>query len=129
MACAKEFVEKMPKGIDSELKERGGGISEGQAQRLSIARAIIRKSPLLLLDEATSSLDAKNSYEIERTILDLKELTVVAVSHRLVEDIMKRYDEIIVMDQGKVIEKGSFDALIEKKDAFYRLYTNSESIM
>ena len=124
-----EFLDLIEGGLDGSLKESGGRLSGGQRQRVAIARALLKRKPIMLLDEATSSLDAKNSYEIERTILDLEELTVVAVSHRLVEDIMKRYDEIIVMDQGKVIEKGSFDALIEKKDAFYRLYTNSESIM
>lgn len=83
MACAKEFVDKMPKGIDSELKERGGGISEGQAQRLSIARAIIRKSPLLLLDEATSALDVATERRVLKNIMkDEYPRTCIVTTHR-----------------------------------------------
>ena len=83
MACAKEFVEKMPNGIDSELKERGGGISEGQAQRLSIARAIIRKSPLLLLDEATSALDVATEKRVLKNIMkDDYPRTCIVTTHR-----------------------------------------------
>ncbi len=83
MACAKEFVEKMPNGIDSELKERGGGISEGQAQRLSIARAIIRKSPLLLLDEATSALDVATERRVLKNIMkDDYPRTCIVTTHR-----------------------------------------------
>lgn len=83
MACAKEFVEKMPNGINSELKERGGGISEGQAQRLSIARAIIRKSPLLLLDEATSALDVATERRVLKNIMkDDYPRTLIVTTHR-----------------------------------------------
>ncbi len=83
MACAREFVEKMPNGINSELKERGGGISEGQAQRLSIARAIIRKSPLLLLDEATSALDVATERRVLKNIMkDDYPRTLIVTTHR-----------------------------------------------
>jgi ABC-type bacteriocin/lantibiotic exporter with double-glycine peptidase domain len=83
MACAKEFVEQMPNGIDSELKERGGGISEGQAQRLSIARALLRKSPLLLLDEATSALDVATERRVLKNIMkDEYPRTLIVTTHR-----------------------------------------------
>ena len=83
VACAKEFVEKMPDGINSALKERGGGISEGQAQRLSIARAIIRKSPLLLLDEATSALDVATERRVLKNIMkDDYPRTCIVTTHR-----------------------------------------------
>ena len=83
MACAKDFVEKMPKGLNSELMERGGGISEGQAQRLSIARAIIRKSPLLLLDEATSALDVATERKVLKNIMkDDYPRTLIVTTHR-----------------------------------------------
>ncbi len=83
MACAWEFVEKLPDGINSEIKERGGGFSEGQAQRLSIARAIIRKSPILLLDEATSALDVKTERKLLKNIMkDEYPRTCIVTTHR-----------------------------------------------
>ena len=83
MACAWEFVEKLPDGINSEIKERGGGFSEGQAQRLSIARAIIRKSPILLLDEATSALDVATERKVLKNIMhDSYPRTCVVTTHR-----------------------------------------------
>ncbi len=83
MACAKDFVEKMNDGINSELKERGGGISEGQAQRLSIARALLRKSPLLLLDEATSALDVATERKVLKNIMkDEYPRTLIVTTHR-----------------------------------------------
>jgi len=82
-ACAYEFVEKMPEGINSEIKERGGGISEGQAQRLSIARALLLKAPILLLDEATSALDVKTERRVLRSIMnDNYPRTVIVTTHR-----------------------------------------------
>lgn len=82
-ACAWDFVEKLPKGIDSEIKERGGGFSEGQAQRLSIARAILRRSPILLLDEATSALDMVTERKVLQNIMsDKYPRTTIVTTHR-----------------------------------------------
>lgn len=83
LACAWDFVEKLPKGIKSEIKERGGGFSEGQAQRLSIARAIIRKSPILLLDEASSALDVATERKMLKNIMtDDYPRTCIVTTHR-----------------------------------------------
>jgi ABC-type multidrug transport system fused ATPase/permease subunit len=83
IACAWDFVEKLPDGINSEIKERGGGFSEGQAQRIAIARAIIRKSPILLLDEATSALDVKTERKLLKNILkDEYPRTCIVTTHR-----------------------------------------------
>jgi len=83
LACAWDFVEKLPDGIDSMIRERGGGLSEGQAQRLSIARAILRKSPLLLLDEATSALDVATERKVLRNIMqDSYPRTCIVTTHR-----------------------------------------------
>lgn len=83
LACAWEFVEKLPKGLQTELKERGGGLSEGQAQRLSIARALLRKSPILLLDEATSALDVATERRVLHNIMqDTYPRTCIVTTHR-----------------------------------------------
>lgn len=83
LACAWEFVEKLPKGIDTLVRERGGGFSEGQAQRLSIARALLRKAPILLLDEATSALDVATERRVLRNIMsDKSPRTCIVTTHR-----------------------------------------------
>lgn len=119
----KEFLDILPSGIDSYIGENGNNLSGGQRQRVAIARSLIQNTPILLLDEGTSALDSKTAFEIEDTLLNIKDLTVITVTHKLIEGILNRYDEIIVMNNGKVTECGSFNELINKRGEFYNLYS------
>lgn len=108
-------------GLQTSCGENGSNLSGGERQRLSIARALIRKTPILLLDEATSSLDNKVTTEIESSILDIQNLTALVVTHKLNENILKRYDRILFMKAGVIVEDGSFDNLMDRKGEFYKL--------
>ena len=109
-------------GLQVLCGENGSNLSGGQKQRLSIARALIRKTPILLLDEATSSLDNQVTTEIENSILKIQDLTAIVVTHKLNEAILKKYDRIIFMKDGVIVEDGSFDDLIYKEGEFYKLF-------
>ena len=108
-------------GLQTLCGENGSNLSGGERQRLSIARALIRKTPILLLDEATSSLDNKVTTEIENSILDIQNLTALVVTHKLNENILKKYDRILFMKDGVIVEDGSFDNLMDRKGEFYKL--------
>ena len=123
-----EFINKLPNGINSEVGENGRSVSGGQRQRIAIARALLQNTSILLLDEGTSSLDAKTSFEIEDTILSIEGLTVIAITHKLNEEILKRYDEIIVMENGKIVEKGHFDSLVALDRKFSDMYNLVENL-
>ena len=108
-------------GLQALCGENGSNLSGGQKQRVSIARALIRKTPILLLDEATSSLDNQVTTEIESSILDIQNLTALVVTHKLNENILKRYDRILFMKAGVIVEDGSFGDLMDRKGEFYKL--------
>ncbi len=109
-------------GLQTLCGENGANLSGGQKQRLSIARALIRKTPILLLDEATSSLDNKVTTEIENSILKIRDLTTLVVTHKLNETLLKKYDRILFMKDGDIVEDGSFDDLIYREGEFYKLF-------
>ena len=109
-------------GLQTLCGENGANLSGGQKQRLSIARALIRKTPILLLDEATSSLDNQVTTEIENSILKIQDLTAIVVTHKLNEAILKKYDRIIFMKDGVIVEDGSFSDLMDRKGEFYKLF-------
>lgn len=111
------------KGYDYACGEHGQNLSGGERQRVSIARSLLRETPVLLLDEATASLDAKTAYQVTDTILKLDGLTELIVTHRLEPELLKQYDEIIVLKDGQIWEQGTFDALMERKGYFYSLFT------
>ena len=109
-------------GLQTLCGENGANLSGGQKQRLSIARALIRKTPILLLDEATSSLDNQVTTEIENSILKIRDLTTLVVTHKLNKTILKKYDRILFMKEGVIVEDGSFDDLMYREGEFYKLF-------
>ncbi|MCM1192414.1 MAG: ABC transporter ATP-binding protein/permease [Butyrivibrio sp.] len=110
------------KGWDYGCGEGGAHLSGGEKQRISIARSLLKESQVLLVDEATSSLDAETADSVTGAILDVSGLTRLVVTHRLDEKVLKRFDGIIVMRNGRVEEQGTFGELMEKKEYFYSLY-------
>ena len=116
------YVLENESGLQALCGENGSNLSGGQKQRLSIARALIRKTPILLLDEATSSLDNQVTTEIENSILDIQDLTALVVTHKLNETILKKYDRILFMKDGVIVEDGYFSDLMIRRGEFYKLF-------
>ena len=114
------------KGQDYLCGENGSGLSGGERQRISIARALLRKTPVLFVDEATASLDAETSFEVLDAILKLDGFTRVLVTHDLDENILRRCSGLFALKNGAVSEQGSFDELMERKGYFYSLFTVSQ---
>lgn len=115
-----EFIEK--RGEDFVCGENGANLSGGERQRISIARALLRKSPIILVDEATAALDAATARAVSFSILNLVGMTRIVVTHRLEEAILRRYDKILVMKNGTICEQGNFDTLMQQKGPFYSLF-------
>lgn len=115
-----EFIEK--RGEDFVCGENGANLSGGERQRISIARALLRKSPILLVDEATAALDAATARAVSFSILNLVGMTRIVVTHRLEEAMLRRYDKILVMKNGTICEQGNFDTLMQQKGQFYSLF-------
>jgi ATP-binding cassette, subfamily B, bacterial MsbA len=121
MANAKEFIDNFPEKFDHVIDERGNNLSGGQKQRISIARAILRDSPIIIFDEATSALDSESEKKVQDAIEKaMKDKTVLVIAHRLSTIINS--DKIIVMDHGEIVEMGKHDELIKKNGAYRKLY-------
>lgn len=110
------------KGENYQCGDGGNGLSGGEKQRIAIARGLLRDSKILLIDEATSALDNETSVYISNQILSLNDLTKIVVTHRLEENVLKKYDEILVMSNGEIVESGNFEALINKDSMFKSMY-------
>jgi ABC-type multidrug transport system fused ATPase/permease subunit len=117
MANAYDFVMKLPKGIESEVGERGVRLSGGQKQRIQIARAILKDSPILILDEATSYLDAKSEKEVQVALEHLmRNRMVIIIAHRF--STIQNVDKIIVINEGKIVDFGNPKELSKRKGIY-----------
>ncbi|EFL79827.1 lipid A ABC transporter ATP-binding protein/permease MsbA [Actinobacillus pleuropneumoniae] len=121
-AHALGFIEKLEHGFDTVIGENGASLSGGQRQRLAIARALLRNSPVLVLDEATSALDTESERAIQSALAELqKDKTVLVIAHRL--STIEKADEILVVDHGEIIERGSHNELLVKNGAYKQLHS------
>ena len=124
LANAHDFITRLPKGYDTELSGNGANLSQGQRQLISIARAAIADPPVMILDEATSSIDTRTEALVQKGMDALmKGRTVFVIAHRL--STIKNSDVIMVLEQGRIIERGNHDDLIDKKGQYYKLYTGA----
>ncbi len=124
LADADSFIRMLPNGYDTVLEGDGSGLSQGQRQLISIARAAVADPPVMILDEATSSIDTRTEAIVQRGMDALMYgRTVFVIAHRL--STVQNSDVIMVLDHGRIIERGSHDKLIEQKGTYYRLYTGA----
>ena len=121
-----EFVDTVGDGMDTMVGEAGARLSGGQRQRIAIARALYKDAPLLILDEATSSLDARSEQFIQQAIDRLiRDRTTLVIAHRL--STIENADQILVLDEGQVVERGNHQELMEKRGVYYNLYNTQFS--
>ena len=124
LAGADDFITRLPQGYATELANNGANLSQGQRQLISIARAAVADPPVMILDEATSSIDTRTEAIVQRGMDKLMEgRTVFVIAHRL--STVKNSDVIMVLDHGRIIERGSHEKLIAEKGTYYQLYTGA----
>ncbi|MYL69923.1 ATP-binding cassette domain-containing protein [Halobacillus litoralis] len=128
-SSAAEFVRELPQGLDTLIGDRGIKLSGGERQRLVLARAILRKPSILILDEATSALDSENEKKIQEAIEQLKgRMTIIVIAHRL--STIRNADQVIVLEEGEVVQKGDFHQLAkDKKNVFSHLLNHQMKVV
>ena len=120
-ACLSDFIKGLEKGLDTEIGERGILLSGGQKQRLAIARAFVKDAPIVILDEATSALDTKSERVVQEALDNLmKNRTVIVIAHRL--STVQNANNIVVVNDGKIVESGTHDVLLAQNGAYAALY-------
>ena len=122
IANAYEFVENLPKGINTNIGDSGNKLSGGQKQRLSIARAVLKNPPIMILDEATSALDTESEQLVQKALEHLMEnRTSLVIAHRL--STIQKADTIVVIQKGRIVEQGKHNELLSKKGEYFKLVT------
>ena len=119
---ADSFIQKLEKGLDEPVRERGNNFSAGQRQLLSFARTIIHKPAVMILDEATANIDTETEILIQDSLEKMKNIgTMLIVAHRL--STIQHADNIILLSQGKILEQGNHQQLLQQHGRYYQLYT------
>ena len=127
LANADDFITRLPEGYQTVITGNGANLSQGQRQLLSIARAAVADPPVMILDEATSSIDTRTEALVQAGMDNLmKGRTVFVIAHRL--STIRNADSVIVLDHGRIIERGTHDQLIARKGTYYQLYTGATEL-